>query len=127
MSYLEVLKGWLPAYLFYLPLILPLLAGVVLSARMVIRSGHRPERLLLTGLSLLLVAIVAQPWLRAIEVWSVLQHFGRGNPYIQDNIMVLIVNIIIAAGILCVILAYWWRWQADRQSAEEYGTKAVTR
>jgi hypothetical protein len=111
MNYLEVLGTTLLGALASLPIILAWLAGIIISVRMLRRGGGRAEKLLLIGCSLMLAGQIIRPFLTALALWLTAENM-RMTVATMGLTLSLPRGILDMAGIVCLILAFWFRWRA---------------
>ncbi|MFC2060254.1 hypothetical protein ACFLTZ_04065 [Chloroflexota bacterium] len=104
-----------PALLGNIPVLLAWLVGIILAVRMSRRGGGKAEKLLLIGCSLMFVAEIVRPFLRALTIWLIGEH-GITTTNALGFAFSLPNAILSMAGIVCLVLAFWTRWK----------TKAVT-
>lgn len=107
MNYLELVR---PALLGSIPILLAWLVGIVLAVRMLRRGGGKAETLLLAGCSLMFVAQIASPFLRGLTIWLVAEH-GITRASASGLAFSLPISILSMAGIVCLVLAFWFRWR----------------
>jgi len=106
MNYLEVVG---PTFLGNVPMLLAWLVGIILAVRMLRRGGGKAERLLLAGCSLMFVARITSPFLSGLMIWLVAEH-GMTRAA-ASGLFSLPISILSVAGIVCLILAFWFRWR----------------
>ena len=106
MNYLEAVG---PALLVNTPILLAWLVGIVLAVRM-LRRGGKAEKLLLIGCSLMFVAQIVRPFLTGLALWLVHEH-GITRASASELTYSLPISILSMAGIVCLILAFWFRWK----------------
>ena len=88
-------------------------AGIVLAVIMIRRGGLKPEKLLLTGCSLLLLKSILSPVIRELVMnWS----RGDGLSYVlvawYNTIPQLLLNL---AGFICLVIAFWIKFRVKKQ------------
>ena len=106
MDYFDVV---VPGLLGSIPLLLAWLVGIVLAVRM-LRRGGKAEKLLLAGCSLMFVAQIVRPFLTGLALWLVHEH-GITRASASGLTYSLPISILSMAGIVCLILAFWFRWK----------------
>ena len=118
MSYFELLVSTLPSLLTSVPGLLAWLTGIVLATLMLRRGGGKAEKLLLVGCSLMLVSLIARPFLQGLAIW--LTHTAPQMDRAQafGLLMSLPRGILDMAGIVCLILAFWVRWRTKVNAAQ---------
>jgi len=107
MSYFDAV---VPALLGNVPILLAWLAGIVLATLMLRRGGGKAEKLLLAGCSLMFVARIASPFLAGLTVWLAAER-EMTRAAASGLAFSLPVTILSMAGIVCLILAFWFRWR----------------
>ncbi|MBA7700913.1 hypothetical protein ES703_109639 [subsurface metagenome] len=107
MNYLEVVG---PAFLGNIPMLLAWLVGIVLAVLMLRRGGGKAEKLLLAGCSLMFLAVIVRPFLTGLALWLVAEH-GMTRASAIGLTFSLPNTILSMAGIVCLILAFWFRWK----------------
>jgi hypothetical protein len=90
-------------------------AGIVLAVIMIRRGGLKPEKLLLTGCSLLLLKSILSPVIRELVMnWS------RGNntsalSYAQAALYITIPQLLLSlAGFVCLVIAFWIKFRVKK-------------
>ncbi len=107
MNYLDTV---VPGLLGSIPLLLAWLVGIVLAVLMLRRGGEKAEKLLLAGCSLMFVAQIVKPFLMGLTLWLVGEH-GMTRVSALGLAFSLPNAILSMAGIVCLILAFWFRWR----------------
>ena len=107
MSYLDTV---VPALLGNIPMLLAWLVGIVLAVLMLRRGGGKAEKLLLAGCSLMFVAQIVRPFLTGLALWLVHEQ-GMTRASALRLAFSLPNAILSMAGIVCLILAFWFRWR----------------
>lgn len=97
----------------YIPELMAWVIGIVLATIMVRRGGVKAENLLLVGCCLIFVAGIISlllgsimPWIREREISA--QEFG---------LIMSISGIPSLAGLICLVLAFWFRFRTRKQEA----------
>jgi hypothetical protein len=110
MNYLEVIGSQL---LGRVPYILAWGVAVVFAAVMERRSHGKAEKLLLAGTCLMLVVQIVAPVLQEIAP----RFSGQGAYLITITyINAIITGIVSAAGIICLVYAYWVKFKMTNES-----------
>ncbi|MFC1918659.1 hypothetical protein ACFLWW_01620 [Chloroflexota bacterium] len=116
MNYLELLASTIPGMLMSIPLLLAWLFGIVLAVRMIRRGGGKSEKLLLAGCSLMLVEQIVSPFLTSLALWLTTQ-YGMTSFSTIGMVISIPRGILNMAGIVCLILAFWFRWRTRNAEA----------
>ncbi len=118
MSYFELLVSTLPSLLVSIPLLLAWLTGIVLAVLMLRRGGGKAEKLLLTGCSLMFVSLIGAPFLTGLALWlTSIEPEMMTRAQAAGLILSLPHSILNMAGIVCLILALWFRWRSKTASS----------
>ncbi len=112
MSYFEAV---LPTSLGNIPYLLAWLVGIVLAVYMVRRGGEKAEKLLLIGCGLMFLAVIVRPFLTGLALWLVAER-GMTRAGATGLAFSLPISILSMAGIVCLILAFWFRWRTKAAS-----------
>ena len=107
MDYLDAVGT---ALLGNIPLLLVWLVGIVLAVIMLRRGGGRAEKLLLAGCSLMFVVQLVGLFLTGLVPWLVAER-GMTRASAAGLTFSLPISILSMAGIVCLILAFWFRWR----------------
>ena len=100
----------------YIPEILAWLFGIVLAVLMVRQGGGKTEKLLLAGCSLMFLARLASPLLN--EFVQSLPRNGMSYTEVAWRMSLIIgipTSILMLAGLVCLIWAFWVRFRIKRQ------------
>ncbi len=111
---MDYLDAVVPALLGNIPILLAWLVGIVLAVRM-LRRGGKAEKLLLSGCSLMFVAQIVRPFLTRLALWLVYEH-GMTRASASGLAFSLPISILSMTGIVCLILAFWFRWRTKTAS-----------
>jgi ABC-type amino acid transport system permease subunit len=98
----------------YIPELVAWLVGIILAVLMVRWGGGKAEKLLLAGCSLIFAVKLAIPLLYELINWQALQ--GDVTPA-TGWLVNLLGGIVVIAGFVCLVYAFWVRFRARRQEA----------
>jgi len=110
MEYLEIIG---PSLLRHVPGLIAWGLGIVLAVLMVRRGGGKAEKLFLAGCSLMFIVNLVSPLLSELAHWLVSE---RDMSLITLGLVnSLPIFILGAAGLLCLVLAFWMRFWRKRE------------
>lgn len=95
------------------PVMAAWIVGIVLSARMFKRDGGPAERLLLTGCCLMLGEKFLSSFKSVLNIWYYTGHDVSASEMGYFSLYTAIpLSLIMLAGIVCLVVAFWKRWKA---------------
>jgi len=109
-NYIQLFQEGLSSLLSQIPVILVWVTGIVLGAIMLRRGGGRAEKLFLTGCSLALAWVVLPPFFQLLAVW-LSEEYGISRVVVMGYVFSLPIAIIGVSAVVCLGLAFWWRWR----------------
>lgn len=112
MRYLDAV---VPDLLASIPMFLAWIVGVAFAVLMLRHGGGKAEKLLLVGCSLMFLSVVIRPFLTGLALWLVAEH-GMTRAGAAGLAFSLPMSITGMSGIVCLILAFWFRWKAKGSS-----------
>jgi len=119
MNYFEIIGPVFLGNLIHAPVLLAWLVGIVLAARMLRGGGGKPEKLLITGCALMSGSILIRPFLSGLSIWLTADpEIARAKAAYTTGLLVsLPMALLSMAGIVCLILAFWFRWRTGKSTA----------
>jgi hypothetical protein len=99
-----------------IPSLLVWAIGLVLSIKMLRRSGTKPEKLFTAGCSLILLKTLLSPLPRIIiDVWMNREAMSNLEAARMTSIFSIPGTVISLAGFICLVIAFWIKFKVERQ------------